>query len=94
MQDCLNRMTTVINSLILHKCIFYVVENTAKQLFNLISNFPRNIISLSSRRTSGFTFIPRIQNTDSFMKPEERPYLFHEALCLKYFCIAELNMIW
>ena len=31
---------------------------------------------------------------NSFMKPEERPYLFHEALCLRYFCIAELNMIW
>ena len=30
----------------------------------------------------------------SFMKQEERPYLFHEALCLRYFCIAELNMIW
>jgi hypothetical protein len=38
--------------------------------------------------------IDQLRSANSFMKPEERPYLFHEALCLRYFCIAELNMIW
>ena len=29
-----------------------------------------------------------------YMKPEETPYLFYEALLGEYFCIAEWSMIW